>query len=210
MRFVNKFKNDHLLLKSVICVSVLSMCHWIQFVNSGYMIQPLVRAICATTYVVTAILFGKKSWPIALFVWAMALVYFNRFCNYTSFIMILIAIGRNKSLKFPYIYSYFIAVIVCLYLYKDTYTHLLIHVGGCYFFYNVYLVIMNFVEPNQVPLDLTSEEEDILKQMAEGKEIKSVSGYSQNTIYDKLKSARKRNGCLFNKDLKERYIKEHR
>ena len=210
MSFINKFNNDRLLLKSVICVAVLSMCHWIQFVNSGYRVQPLVRAICATTYVITAIVFGKKSWPIALFVWAMILVYFNRFYNYTSFIMMLIAIGRNKSLKFPCIYFYFIAVIVCLYLYKDTYTHLLIHAGGCYFFYNVYLEIMNFIEPNQVPLKLTSEEEDILSQIAEGRGIKSVSGYSQNTIYDKLKAARKRNGCLFNKELKERYIKEHK
>lgn len=206
MSFISKLKSDRLLLKSIVCVFILSLCHWIQFYRSGFMIQPLIRAICASSYVLVAFIFGRKAWPCVLFVWAMSLVYFNRFCNYTSFIMILIAAGKRKKLLVPYILAYGVSVLISLYLYKDTYTHLLIHAGGCYFFYNVYMVIMQKLEPALKPLELTQDEEIIIRQLAEGAEIKEIEGFSQNTIFSKLKDARLRNNCERNCNLVERYI----
>lgn len=205
--FINNLKSDRLLLKSIVCVFVLAVCHWIQFTRSGHMVQPLIRAVCASCYVLVAFFFGRKSWPIVLFVWAMSLVYFNRFCNYTSFIMILIAVGAKKRLLMFYIIAYSSAVLVSLYLYKDSFTHLLIHFFGCYFFYNVYVMVMNKLAPELKPLELLIDEENIIRQLAQGVEIKEIEGFSQNTVFAKLKEARIRNCCERNCQLVERYAK---
>lgn len=147
MSFIHNVKSDSLLFRSIVCILVVAICHWIQFVNSGYLVQPFVRAVCCSCYIVVALIFGRKSWSLVLFIWAMALVYFNRFCNYTSFIMILVAVGIKRERMFAYMFSYALLVLLSLYLYKDSFTHLIIHAGGCYFFYIVYSLVIQKIYP---------------------------------------------------------------
>lgn len=45
------------------------------------------------------------------------------------------------------------------------------------------------------PLDLTSGEENVLSQLADGKMIKEVEGVSKNTKTDYIESAMLKNGC---------------
>ena len=60
------------------------------------------------------------------------------------------------------------------------------------------------------PLDLTSGEENVLSQLAEGKMIKEVEGVSKNTKTDYIESAMLRNGCRTKAELIAIYSLEER
>lgn len=195
MSFIKILKSDRLLLKSILAVALLAFCHWIQWHRSGHMIQPLIRAICASLYVIIAIFTGRKLWSWTLFVWAISLVYFNRFCNYTSFIMILIAVSFKPSLKNPFIIIYSITVAICLYLYKDSWTHFVIHFLGCYFFFLVYQYTMAKLQKEKKLLILEAQERQILQALANGKQQKEIEFFNKNTVTKKLNNAKSRNDC---------------
>lgn len=195
MSFINNLKSDRTLLRSIFAVALLAFCHWIQWYRSGYMIQPLIRAVCASVYVILATFTGRRLWSWMLFIWAMALVYFNRFCNYTSFIMILIAMSFRPRFKGPFIVLYGIAVAICLYLYKDSWTHFVIHYLGCYFFYLIYLHVMQRLQHEKKILDLEPQERQILQALANGKQQKEIEFLNKNTVTKKLNNAKARNNC---------------
>lgn len=195
MSFINNLKSDRLLLRSIFAVALLAFCHWIQWYRSGYMMQPLIRAVCASIYVILATFTGRRLWSWMLFIWAMSLVYFNRFCNYTSFIMILIAIGFKPRLKSPFIAIYVMIVTVCLYLYKDSWTHFVIHFLGCYFFYQIFLYAMQRLQHEKKILDLEPQERQILQALANGKQQKEIEFLNKNTVTKKLNNAKARNNC---------------
>lgn len=60
------------------------------------------------------------------------------------------------------------------------------------------------------PLDLTSGEENVLSQLAEGKMIKEVEGVSKNTKTDYIEAAMLRNGCRTKAELIAIYSLEER
>lgn len=217
----------------IICLMFLCTCHWVQFFRSGYNVQAAVRGICAGVVLLFTLFTGKKYWNPLLFIWAIAIMFWNRFTNYTSFILILIAIFINPKTKIPYVLIYSTIVLSAMIFYKDTYTHLLIHGIGCMFFYTVFSTInkkyelykkeLEFLhEQNRElrqqvndlqkyksdKLNLTQDEKDIIFELCNGKEVKEIDIYSQNTIYVKLREARKRNNCLTNDELKARFTAE--
>lgn len=204
MSFI-EMKKDRLLLHSILAVAILAACHWIQYVKSGQMLQPLVRAVFATVYVAVAIFTGRRFWSMILFSWAMALLYFNRFYNYTSFVMILIAAGFRPKYEKPYLMLYSMGVIACLWAYHDSWTHLAIHCGGCYFFYMVYRSAMDRLKNSRKILELEPAERQILQALANGKQQKEIDFYSKNTVTKKLNNARIRNGCTTTGELLARF-----
>ena len=60
------------------------------------------------------------------------------------------------------------------------------------------------------PLDLTSGEEIVLSQLADGKMIKEVEGVSKNTKTDYIEAAMLRNGCRTKAELIAIYSLEER
>lgn len=209
--FLMDIKKDTLLVQSIIVCGFITICHWVQFFRSGYMIQPLVHGIMSGFYIICSIIFGRKCWSIYLFAWALAILYFGRFNNYTSFIMILISIGINKKAKLIYILSYAVAVLCCLIAYHDTYTHAIIHACGCMFFYNIASYIFSKMDiTEKKPLDLTEDEKLILEKRIQGYEFKEINEFSENTCFLKLKNARTRNGIEQNWELIQRYKNESR
>lgn len=60
------------------------------------------------------------------------------------------------------------------------------------------------------PLNLTSGEENVLSQLADGKMIKEVEGVSKNTKTDYIESAMLRNGCRTKAELISLYSLEER
>lgn len=222
------------MLECTICLLFLTACHWVQFVRSGFMIQPCIRGIFAAVALILTFFTGHKFWNPLLFVWAIAILYWNRFNNYTSFILILIAIWLNPKTKIPYLLVYALGVLACLVLYEDTYTHLIIHAFGCIFFYCIFATMYHIVrylekiirflhkenrrlrQENQElkklkreKLVLNPDEIEILTELCAGKEIKELDIYSQNTIYTRLREAKNRNGCINNDELKARFITDY-
>ncbi len=89
---------------------------------------------------------------------------------------------------------------------KDSFTHLAIHALTCSFFYFGLNLLWEFEQnkKNQ-KLQLESDEEKILEQLADGKEKNDIEGYSEITVYRKCKSARERNNILTNDELIQQY-----
>lgn len=228
-----KFLRERNIIDGLICLAFLTACHWIQFSQSS-LIQAAIRGICTTIAFFVTLFTGRKYWNPLLFVWALAILYWNRFINYTSFIMILIAIWLNPKTKFPYLLTYSCGVLVSLFLYKDSFSHLIIHFFGCFFFYAIFSGMYHIVQyrekvihflheenrrlrkENQElrklkknKLNLTPDEATIISELCAGKEIKELDYlWSQNTIYTRLREARERNGCINNEELKSRFNTE--
>lgn len=217
----------------IICLFFLCACHWVQFFRSGYNIQAAVREICAGTVLIFTIFSGSRFWNPLLLLWAVAILFWNRFHNYTSFILVLISISIEPKTKKPYLLIYAALTFCAMYIYKDSYTHLVIHGIGCAFFYTVFdrvnrLILLyrnelSFIHSKnrelikeieelkkykKKELNLTQEERDILEELCNGKEVKEIDIYSQNTVYVKIREARKRNNCLTNDELKSRFLSE--
>ena len=228
---LKSISKDKKVLECLIGLFFLTISHWVQFFRSDYNIQPLLRAICAGGAFFFTLLSGRKYWNPILFVWAIAILHWNRFHNYTSFIMILIAIWLNPKTKFFYMLVYSIGVLISMIIYKDTFTHLIIHFFGCSFFYLIFAAMYHVVQylkkiirflhaenrklrkENQElkklkkeRLILNPDEIEIISALCAGKEIKEIELYSQNTIYTRLRDARERNGCINNNELKARFI----
>lgn len=202
-------KKDKIIVKSIIICLFLSACHWVQFFRSGCMIPPLVHAVMSTFFIIFTSILGRKCWNIYIFVWALSILYFGRFNNYTSFIMVLIAIGINRKTKSLYIVCYAVAVLVCLIIYRDTYTHAIIHAGGCMFFYNIAGYVYSRLDVKESrPLELTEDEKIIIEKRLQGYEFKEIEEFSENTCFIKLKNARTRNGIDQNWELIQRYKQE--
>lgn len=194
MSFISTIKKDRLLQKTILAVTILAVCHWIQWERSG-MNQALIRAVCATFYVLAVAFTGRRFWSYLIFAWAMAIIYYNRFCNYTSFIMVLIAAGFNPRTEKPFIAAYLAGFIACLYLYHDSWTHFVIHFLGCYFFYMIYTYINSRFRRTARKLDITPQEQQILKALAGGKYQKEIPGMNKNTVKNHLDKAKARNAC---------------
>lgn len=232
MKVIEKIRQnckDYLLMQTIFVCFVLAICHTVQFVRSGYMLQAGIRAVLMTLYVFIAPFAGRKCWSPLLFVYGLAILYPNRYYNYTSFCLLLLAVKVRPKCRMPYLLIYFFAVLVCLIVYKDTFNHAIIHFFGCYLFYFAdrqfvkahcrakkrcaVLKAQNRQLAEQLEemqhknrkLDLTADETLIISQLAAGAEVKEIEEFSENTIYKKLSNARVRNNCVNNSDLVSRY-----
>lgn len=203
---IKKIFKDKAIVRSSFCCLILAICHTVQFTRSGAM-PALIRAIFAGTYIPLALIFGRKIWSPFIIAYALAILYFNRFNNYTSFILILFATGLRPRLKIPAITIYALAVLVCLILYRDQASHSIIHSIGCYFFY---LTAENIMKRLKKPaLKLTHEEKNILRQITEGRPKCNIEGFSEATVHRKLKEARERNSLLDTDTLLEQFMTEN-
>lgn len=133
-------------IECLICLLFLSTCHWIQFIRSGFVIQAGIRAICSSFALIFTLFTGRKYWSQILFIWAIAILYWNRFHNYTSFIMILIAIWMKPKNKLFYLIVYGLGVLAACVMYKDTVTHIVIHGLGCCFFYLFFATVYHILQ----------------------------------------------------------------
>lgn len=203
----SEFIEDKWLLPAVIACVFNATSHWIMFFTQGYVVDAAVHASCATVGAILTVIFGRKVWNPMLFVWSLTILYFNRFNNFTSFILLLIAIGMNRRTKIPYLVAYSVAVLVCMAIYRDTYNQLIVHVTGCSFFYAVFSYIYDNLEQIKArqKLELTADEEKILNELSKGKQQKEIDFYSHVTVSKKMAEARKRNNCATNGELIHRF-----
>ncbi len=216
-------------MQTIFVCFVLAICHTVQFVRSGFVPQAGIRAGLMLCYVFTAPFAGRKCWSPLLFIYGLAILYSNRYYNYTSFCLLILAVNVRPKRRLPYLIIYFFAVLVCLIAYKDTFNHAIIHFFGCYLFYfanQQFIKIscrykkrcamlkienrrlaaqLEEMQDKNRKLDLTSDETLIISQLAAGAEVKEIDEFSENTIYKKLSNARVRNNCVNNGDLVSRY-----
>lgn len=197
-----KLSEDKTTLYNFIIALVLVGLHSWQFVKSDFEIRALVNLVMAIIFVITSLFLGNKGLSYFLVTYSFVWLPFEEFDSLTSLLLFLSAVSLNKRLWICFI-PYCIGVFMT-YMFQDLEIS---HIGvtACYilFFWNVYKSIRE--KHSQIkPLVLTDEEEIILKELCEGKEVKELN-MSEKTAYNKLREARQRNNCLTNKELKEQY-----
>lgn len=196
-------RKDNKVLISVMLVSVLVLLHTWQFIRSDFNIKALVNLAVSVAYIPIVMICGLKAVPLFLACYGLIYIPFESFDNYTSLFLLFSAISINRKLK-GLIWVYLIETLICYIIKGFQISH--IAITACYIIYmwNVYIIIQN-KRLEVEKLTLTDDEVHILNQLLDGKEIKEVVGFSQNTVYKKLRSARERNDCITNDELILRY-----
>lgn len=183
---------------------LIMVCHLIQFIDSNFYYKPVIYEAVALTFVILMLFCGKKVLSVFIFTAGIVILPCTRFDLPVSFIMVMASIWLTPKAKTRRVVLYIFAVIPMMLYYHDTFAHVGIHFGHCLF---VYLgeSIMEKHKQTKPKLDLLDDEVVIIAQLCDGKEIKEITEFSQNTVYAKLKAARMRNGIRANWELVARY-----
>lgn len=163
-------------------------------------------------YIPYAAVFQKKGFHWFYLVYAAVLLCASAFestyiyNNYTALFIVCIVFSIQPKIKTPAVIFY-LTMVTALFLInkeKDFYLFL-IHVVRSIW----YIGIVEYVLADKFrrkKLVLYEDERKILDQLCDGKVYqKEVEGFSENTIYRKLKAARERNGNLTRDQLVDQY-----
>ena len=168
------------------------------------MIEPLIRISYCIIFFVMTLIMGRKwlRWQFILI--AFSILYFNKWYNPISFLLIVAVVFKFPRMKKPLFVVYVFAVLICLGLGRRNFAHAVLHYGYCI---GIYLICMDIRKSFQSTccLLLTHDENEIIKQLASGKMKKEVTGYSKNTVTDRVKAAVARNNCSNDGELICRY-----
>lgn len=200
----NVFDNikDKTVYINLILAGILVVLHSWQFVKSGHDVRALVNLIMIVIFLVGTFIFGYKGLSYFLAIYSFIWLPFEEFDSLTSLLLLLSAISLNKKLWVWFI-PYCISTLV-IYMVKGLeISHVGVTACYLYFFWNIYVHI-RANHNKQDKLVITETEEQILKELCNGKEVKELE-LSENTVYKKLREARERNDCLSNDELKTRY-----
>lgn len=163
-------------------------------------------------YIPIALIFRKRAFYSFYLVYSIVILYVAAFektylyNNYTALFIVCLVIMMQPKLRISAIVIYFAAVTIFFILNEEKEIYLyLIHVIRSLWFIDITEFILND-KFRRRKLVLYEDERRILDQLCEGKVYqKEVEGFSENTIYRKLKAARERNGNLTRDELVEQY-----
>ena len=162
-------------------------------------------------YIPFAFVFSKKGFPYFYLLYSAVLVFSIAFeetflyNNYTALFIVCIVMMINPKLRFPAIVFYVVLVTVAFALNDEILYHYFIHIVRSIWYVGIVEFVLND-KFKRKKLVLYEDEKNILRQLCNGKVYqKEVEGYSENTIYRKLKAARERNGNLTRDQLVEEF-----
>lgn len=197
---LRKFINDRNLVFLTAALTVLVAINIYFYIDSGYLIEPLLRIILFSIAIPFLVFIGNPSLPYLMAGIALVLAQTITFTNYTPYILIYIALTMKEKWKWPLLTLYGIDIVIVCMRHSKSPLHLIAHFGICIIIYFLLGVQVSSVR-KQKPLDLTPDEEYVVSELAKGKLQKEVEGYSENTVSKKLKNCRKKNGCVNNEEL---------
>lgn len=207
--------NDHFILYTCILSVILGVLYLVRGFQDGFKLVTYIVIGFDFMYVPLALIFKRKSFTCFYLIYALVLVFiiaFTKSClynNYTALFIICIIIMVQPKLEIPAVIAYFVAVSVAFAINDESLINFFIHICRSVWF----IIIVAFVVNNKFErktLILYEDEIEILKQLADGKHYqKEVKGFSENTIYRKLKAARERNGNITREELVELFKKEY-
>ena len=212
--FFGVFLNDHFVLFTSVLSGILCALYVWKGFSEGFFIGTWIIALMNFLYIPAAAIFRRKCFSYFYLIYAVILVFmiaFEKtflFNNYTALFLVCIVIMIKPQVRFVAISLYFAAICVAFSINGESVFHFLIHLTRTiWFFGTVFFVTENNFERKK--LILYEDEIKILLQLCDGKIYqKEVEGFSENTVYRKLKAARERNGNLTREQLVELFKKE--
>lgn len=212
--FFGVFLNDHFVLFTNVLSGILCAFYVWKGFSEGFFIGTWIIALMNFLYIPAAAIFRRKCFSYFYLIYAVILVFmiaFEKtflFNNYTALFLVCIVIMIKPQVRFVAISLYFAAICVAFSINGESVFHFLIHLTRTiWFFGTVFFVTENNFERKK--LILYEDEIKILLQLCDGKIYqKEVEGFSENTVYRKLKAARERNGNLTREQFVELFKKE--
>ena len=185
---------------SFICIGL----HAYQFIDSNFDYRPLVRLIFSCGFPLVVFFSGRTGSYWYWWIYANILGINTTFQNYTAFVIICIFISLVPKMKFPSLILYACEIVFVATVRDKTPVHIAIHICNCIC---IYYAIKYLLKPtvNKKKLDLTYDEVIILDELLKGKQQKEIEQFSQNTVTNKLKQARERNGIATTDELLKKY-----
>lgn len=209
----NFFKDKFVLFTSVLSVILSALYVWKGF-QLGFNTLAYIIIIVNFLYMPLALLFGKKLFPIFYFIYSAIIIFgiaFDKtylFNNYTGLFIVSIVVMLKPKLRKIALIFYFVVVSIAFCLNEERIYHYFIHIVRSLWFIGIVEYVLND-KFRRKKLVLYEDERDILEQLSNGMVYqKEVVGFSENTIYRKLKAARERNGNLTREELVNQFRKE--
>ena len=196
--------SDRQVLAMMLGTLLLLVCFTYMYIDSGYMVEPLIRICYCLLFFVMVLTFGRRWIPYQLLVVAFSILYFNKWVNPTSFLLVCGFTYIKPRLRSPVLALYAVAVAVCLAIGHRTWAHGLAHLLFCTGIYFL-LAAIRAGYSDARRLRMTEDESRILEQLAAGKMKKEVTGYSRNTVTEKIRNCMRRNGCTTEGELIYRF-----
>lgn len=190
------FCEDHFVLYT----SILSGIICLLYVWKGFVEDFTIRSLLVIGFNFLYIPF------VLIFVVAFTKTYLYN--NYSALFIVSIIIMLNPKLEIPALIVYFVGVCIAFAVNEETLCHFLIHIVRSIWFIGIMIYVLGN-RFDRKKLILFNDEKQILDQLLDGKHYqKEVEGFSENTIYRKLKAARERNGNVTREELIEMYRKD--
>lgn len=166
-------------------------------------------------YIPYILIFKRKSFTYFYIIYCLALIFalaFTRtflYNNFTALFIAFIIYLIKPRLKTLISIGYFIAVSIAFALNEETLYHYFIHMTRALWFYYISIFVID-QRYQRNKLQLYDDEIKILTQLCNNHLQKSIEfeGYSESTIYRRLKAAMNRNH-LTKKELIEEFRKEY-
>lgn len=211
---LDKFIREHFILFNIIYSVLQATLYAVRGFLDGFLPGTYIVIGLNLLFIPIAIIFKKKGFSIFYLCYSVILIFVISFeptflfNNFTALFIVCIVIMIQPKLKIPGILLYYTAVCVAFLFNSETILHFIIHILRSFWF----ILIVSYTLHSKFErkkLILYEDEIKILEQLSSGKIYqKEVEGFSENTIYRKLKAARERNGNLTRDQLVELYIKE--
>lgn len=209
-----KAKNDFFVLFTIVISALLALLYTWKSYKEGFLLIGCIIITLNILYIPFALIFKKNGFHwfyllySAILLWAAAFEDTYLYNNYTALFIVCLVIMIQPKVRIPAIIFYFAAVSFLFAMNEEFIYHYFIHIVRSIW----YIGIVEYILKDKFrrkKLVLYEDEKMILDQMCEGKVYqKEVEGFSENTIYRKLKAARERNGNLTRDQLVEAYRNE--
>lgn len=209
------YSDKQFILVTSILSGVLSCLYIFKGCKEGFFLTSWIIVSLNILYIPFVAIFKRKYFAYYYLVYAAVLIFFNAFNktylhnNYTSLFIVFIIILINPRLKISAIIAYFIVISIAYALNEERIYLYFLHVVRTIWFYYVFSSVLE-TKYKRKKLVLYDDEIKILTQLSKNHLQKSIEfeGYSESTIYRRLKAAEKRNH-LSKQDLIEEFKKEY-
>lgn len=225
------YKDRFILYTSVLSLIIALLCLF-KGISTSFESWGIVIIVMNFLYIPMVLLGGKKIFPIFYFIYAAVLIFSatidatSIYNNYTALFMMAVVVMLNPKLRWVAMVLYFSVVSVAFIALDNFHGQLenifdaeklpdsqpiynyLIHIARSCWFVGIVEYVLND-KFRRKKLVLYEDERRILDQLGTGIVYqKEVVGFSENTIYRKLKAARERNGNITREELVKRYMNE--
>lgn len=209
-----KHFNNNFVLYTSILSGILSILYVWKGFESSFTFWTYIVIGMNLLYIPLAFIFKKKAFAPYYLIYAiilLAVIAFTKtylYNNFSALFIVCIVVMINPKICNVAFIMYFVAVCVVFAFNEENLCHFLIHICRSVWFI---LIVMYVTDSkfDRKKLILYEDEKKILDQLLDGKMYqKEVVGFSENTVYRKLKAARERNGGVTREELIELYKQE--